>query len=482
MEIEIPKKPKKPYRSPERERQREELRRIAAEAPDDMRLLRFQVRDILKVKFANLEPKGDVIVVGGKNGQGKSSVLKALAYLLCGLDTLPTDVIRVGQMTASITGQVGPFVIRRRFDRRNKEKAGRFYVTSVQVWMADGTELPQRGYFLGLLFDHFTFDPTEFLRMKPMEQFERMRALAKIDLDLETHDAAYEELYDQRHDNRIEWTALLNRLAALPEVPTGAAVVTQADVERLTRELQGAAERNGSVQAAKHKKLQLEQEADRQRVVAYNKREEAKRLLEEAEGLDGIEYSALPTGNQLRGCYVEELLEQASKIVVGDEIDTAVLGAQLREAQAVLAANAKAGQRAEVEAEVAAAEARWNELDEACKANRDRREEAMRTAVLPVADLTMGNGELFYKGMPFDQASGAEQLRVSLAVGMAANPKVRILRFMDGGWDMLDEDSQQMVRDEVAKHKYQLWVEHVGTGQGTTVLMTAGEAEGEDVV
>ena len=87
---------------------------------------------------------------------------------------------------------------------------------------------------------------------------------------------------------------------------------------------------------------------------------------------------------------------------------------------------------------------------------------------------------------------------------------MKILRFMDGGWDQLDEESQALVRAEVEKHKYQLWAEHVGgwakcgacglqqawqpkcrkceamlqrpAGSAVTVLMEEGVASGDDVV
>ena len=64
-----------------------------------------------------------------------------------------------------------------------------------------------------------------------------------------------------------------------------------------------------------------------------------------------------------------------------------------------------------------------------------------------------------YNGVPFSQASSAEQIRVSLAMAMALNPKLRVVRILDGS--LLDADSMRQVAEMATAADYQVWVERV---------------------
>lgn len=539
--------PKAEYKA----QKRAELQAVIAAAPDDMRLVEFAVKDVMKIKFAHLKPKGNVIVVGGRNGQGKSSLLQAIGFLLCGGDLMPTDVIRAGQKTATIQGRVGPFTITRYFTRKEPEegRSDRCYLTKIKVTGAMGEEYRRRTELLELLLEQLSFDPLAFMRMEAKEQFAALKGMAKFEVDIDALDALQAVDYDARREAKYLVDAVAARLKPLlteecpvchgntwievqktfkddresekmvkrpcvncrefggvaPAAPEG-----MGDAGALAKRLEEAAEHNARVGAARGEKEKFERWAARTVKDAEELRMEALAKLEQALSLDGryarFEVQTEPSQDS----EVKRLLEQASSTVIEDEIDTAAVSAELAAALAGSKAIEQAKRTAELSAEYDAALASWTELQERMKARKLERDEAMQTAQMPIEGLAIGDGEVFYQGLPFNQASGAEQIRVSLAIGMASNPKLRILRFMDGGWDMLDEDSQQLVRAEVEKHKYQLWAEHVGgaakceacgltqpprakcSNCGTvleraarnqvTVLMEDGTATGDDVV
>jgi hypothetical protein len=77
-----------------------------------------------------------------------------------------------------------------------------------------------------------------------------------------------------------------------------------------------------------------------------------------------------------------------------------------------------------------------------------------------------------YRGLPFDQASSAEQLRVSVAIAMAAHPKLRVLRIKDGS--LLDERSLAMLEEMAEAADYQVWVERVDTSGAVGIVMEDG--------
>ena len=90
-------------------------------------------------------------------------------------------------------------------------------------------------------------------------------------------------------------------------------------------------------------------------------------------------------------------------------------------------------------------------------------------AKLPVEGVGFGDGFVTFNGVPLDQASSAEQLRVSISVAMSMNPKLRVIRIQDGS--LLDSDSMKMIEDMAVDKGFQFWVEQVDeTGKVGVVI------------
>lgn len=78
--------------------------------------------------------------------------------------------------------------------------------------------------------------------------------------------------------------------------------------------------------------------------------------------------------------------------------------------------------------------------------------------------------------MPFDQASSAEQLRTSVAIAMAANPKLRVIRVQDGS--LLDEEAMRILAEMAQAADYQVWIERVGVSGGVAIVIEDGTVKG----
>ena len=78
-----------------------------------------------------------------------------------------------------------------------------------------------------------------------------------------------------------------------------------------------------------------------------------------------------------------------------------------------------------------------------------------------------------YNGIPFAQASSAEQIRVSLAMAMALNPELKVLRIKDGS--LLDGDAMEAIREQIVERDFQLWIERVGDADAGAVIIEDGE-------
>ncbi len=62
-------------------------------------------------------------------------------------------------------------------------------------------------------------------------------------------------------------------------------------------------------------------------------------------------------------------------------------------------------------------------------------------------------------GVPLTQASDAEQLRASLAIAMALNPKLRVIRVRDGS--LLDSNAMKIIAEMAETKDFQVWIERV---------------------
>ena len=70
----------------------------------------------------------------------------------------------------------------------------------------------------------------------------------------------------------------------------------------------------------------------------------------------------------------------------------------------------------------------------------------IEAAEMPIDDLGLGDDGITYKGVPFEQASQSEQLKVSAAIGLALNPG-GIMLIRDGS--LLDTKSLETLAEEV---------------------------------
>ena len=95
---------------------------------------------------------------------------------------------------------------------------------------------------------------------------------------------------------------------------------------------------------------------------------------------------------------------------------------------------------------------------------------------MPVDGLSLTADGVFYDGIPFGQINTAEKLKVSVAVAMASNPELRVLRVENGCF--LDDDGMNILRQMADDRDFQIWVERVGAEE-MSVVIDDGAVQGE---
>ena len=112
-----------------------------------------------------------------------------------------------------------------------------------------------------------------------------------------------------------------------------------------------------------------------------------------------------------------------------------------------------------MEVETSNLERAADELTKKLEAARQKKAYMIAAGNMPVTGLSFGTGEVMYNELPFEQASAAEQMRVSMAMAMAMNPKLKVVCIRDGS--LLDSTSLKIVSELVEEHDFQLWLEQV---------------------
>jgi hypothetical protein len=144
--------------------------------------------------------------------------------------------------------------------------------------------------------------------------------------------------------------------------------------------------------------------------------------------------------------------------------DRDAITAQLANASATNAAHAEYARRAQVEGELAMLHGQVADLAAQIAELDARKEAGLAAAGLPLDGLGFDDAGVTYQGQPFVQASGAERLRVSLAMAMALAPHLKVIRITDAS--LLDSDSMALVEAMADEGGYQVWLELVADDAG----------------
>lgn len=405
-----------------------------------MRIVKFNAENIKRLHAVEITPDGNLVQITGKNGQGKSSVLDAIWMALGGSDKVPEVPIHTGETKGNIRLDLGEIVVRRTFSA-----AG----STLTVHNADGSKVTSPQRLLDALVGKMTFDPMQFMRMKPGDQAEMLRGL--LGLDFAQSDERRKNLYDERTGVNRELKAIQARGEAIT-VPADAPDSEQSPTEILQKIT--AAETSNSRIYSAITTARENVEAHERAIVALQAAKDAVLVAERA---------VVDTGR-----HRDE--SNAYAISCGSIVDTAALRSQISDLERLNgAARAKklfSDICADYEIKKAASDSLSQDIDsiDATKAN------ALKNAAFPVPGLGFSEtGGVTFNGLPITQASSAEQLRVSVAIAMAMNPKLRVLRISDGS--LLDKDSLALIDAMATAGDYQVWIEMVDdSGQVGVVI------------
>ena len=408
-------------------------------APPPLRIHRLEAENFRRLRAVQIDPDGAVIPVTGRNGHGKSSVLDAIAFGIGGGKLRLADVVHHGAKVATVKLDLGVFKVERSLTAGGKN--------SIKVTAGEGVRVKSPQAVLDSLVGPYSFDPLAFLGLPPRDLSRRMAALVGIDVD--AHNGALQVEEERRRVVRAEVATYEHQVRLCPAPPPPYTGPTPAEL-RKRREAADAEE-------AAHRKAQAA--ADR-----------AASDMDALRGRIGGVDAEIKRLREVRAKTVTDF--RAAKAIADLPIPpapSADLQRQIVDDLNAFAAHEERARIGETRAMYAQqlAEARdvLGQVEERILAMRQSLVEAVAAAKFPVPGLGFGDdGGLMLNGHPFEVASQAEKLRAAVAMGFAANPRLKVLLVRDGS--LLDKDSLRLLAELSAENGGQVWLEVVGEQAG----------------
>jgi hypothetical protein len=399
-----------------------------------MRIIQFHAENYKRLKVVDITPDNSCVIISGKNENGKTSVLDAIWSVLeyrAAAKKNP-EPIRKGETKSLISLDLGDYIATRRFTGED---------STLEIRSPDGIKLPSPQKLLDGMIGDLSFDPWEFARKTEQEQRTLLSdVLFKITdgkLNLADFDARKQEAYDARTDANRQKKQLASLLANL-RPPTD-----QEPTEEIASSDVTAAITHGLGANQRIKDLIAENERSAKSIA------DAQREIERLQKI-------VADANTITVANTAEL-ERV------EPIDVAFLQGQLKDiegrnkrAREVIEYKKLRTSLDKVDEDIGKLNAKM-ELIEIEKA------EALEAAPLPVKGFTINADGVRIinddgQDVPFCQASAARRLKISLAIAMAANPTLRVIRIADGS--LLDDDAMAMIRDMAVDKDFQVWIEY----------------------
>ena len=429
-----------------------------------------------KLRVVEIDPSGRIIQLTGKNGQGKTSVLDLIWFLLKGQKALPNNkqsVVRNGAERTKgrlrVRGEDLEFVVTRSLGRDGNPP-------TLQIEMLKGKRDKTPQDFLDDLFGALTFDPLEFIHMDTKEQIAELQRAAKVDIDFEAIEEANETDYKERHGIKREIGMLEGQLAGitvleglpkekLDEAAILARLNEAGELNRRAQEIFAAKQKMGAAAA----QIGVEKiETERRMDAKAAEIEKFKAVLKAAEAeLKNMEGEVKKI--EARHKKAEAEFEAAPS---GEPVDVTALTTELQSVQRTNRAIDARSQWQAVKDQIDAKQKKADALTRQMEARNEKKATAVANAKIPVEGLSFDASKIEYKGVLLENLGEAEQIRISTLIGMAANPKLRVMCIRHG--EALDEDGLKVMAQLAEEHDFQIWMARVDSSGKVGIVLEDG--------
>ena len=401
----------------------------------ETKITSLELENIKRIKAVQITPTASgLTIVGGKNNQGKTSVLDAIMWILGGDRYRPSEPHRDGSVTppyGKITLSNGLVV-----ERKGKN-------SDLKVIDPSGNRAGQQ--LLNEFISQFALDLPKFMNGNNKEKANTLLQVIGVGDKLYELDQKEKELYNQRHtigqigDQKKKYAA---ELPVFPEAPNELISASE-----LIHQQQEILARNGENQKKRNQLAELEAHS------SQLQKQIDQLVMEQARVKKDLEIARMDA-EDLHDESTAELEKNISDI---EEINRKV--------------------RVNLDKEKAETEAqeylqKYDEFSVLLEEVRSERTDLLKGSNLPLEGLSVEDGELTYKGFKWDNLSGADQMKVGVAIVRKLNPKCGFV-LLDK-LEQMDMDTLNEFGAWLQQENLQVIATRVSTGDECSIIIEDG--------
>lgn len=407
----------------------------------------LQIENIKRVKAVALNPaESGLTVIGGKNGQGKTSVLDAIAWALGGDRYRPSNPEREGST-------LPPHIKLTLSNGLTVERSGKNSALKV----VDTTGKRSGQQLLNEFVEQLAIDLPRFLQASNREKADTLLQVIGVGDRIHELEAKERDVYNRRRmigqdaDRKRKYADELPFYPAAPKE-----LVSALD---LIRQQQDILARNGENQRKRMRANQIEHE--------YGKAAAHVSLLKSQLAAAQKQLTQLEADLEIAQKDALDLQDESTEEVERSLQEIEQINIQVR-------ANCD---REKAEQDAAYYAQQYQELTAELEDIRHDKYALLNSAELPLPGLSVEDGELTYNGKKWDCMSGADQLIAATAVVRAVNPKCGFV-LLDK-LEQLDADTLLNFGSWLEEQGLQAIATRVSTGPECSIIIEDGFAAPE---
>ena len=415
-----------------------------------MKINRLEIENVKRIHAVMIEPSKDgLTIIGGKNRQGKSSVLDAIAWALGGNKYKPSQAVNADSTIhprLKIIMDNGLVV-----ERKGKN-------SDLKVTDPEGQKGGQQ--LLDSFVEELAINLPKFMEATGKEKANTLLQIIGVGPQLAELEQKEKQLYQERlyvgrtADQKEKFAKEQPYYPDAPEEPVSAA--------ELIREQQEILARNGQRQQWKREYDDILRQLDLVEGKIEDLEGQLRRWKESKKELEERARAAEKTPAELKMESTEELERSIDNI---DAIN--------RKVRANL-------DKAKAEEDAKQYRDQYTELSQAIEDVRKQKAGLLDSADLPLPGLSVKDGELIYNGQLWDNMSSAEQMIVSTSIVRKLNPKCGFV-LLDK-LEAMDLDTLKEFGAWLEQEGLQAIATRVSTGDECSIVITDGYVEGQDGV
>ncbi len=413
-----------------------------------IKINKLEIENVKRVKAVKIEPTANgLTIVGGKNNQGKTSVLDAIAWALGGNAYRPSEAQREGSVippTLHIVMSNGLVV-----ERKGKN-------SDLKVIDPSGQKGGQQ--LLNEFVEQLALNLPKFMQATSKEKANTLLQIIGVGNQLYELEQKEKEVYNKRHaigqiaDQKAKFAKEQPYYPDAPKEPISASdlIKQQQDILARNGENQRKRENAKQIEAAR---FLAEKEVDRLMLLLQEAKEKRDKLA------------------------ADLVIAQKDALDLQDE-STAELEANINNVEQI---NIKV--RANLDKDKAEEDAQdyadqYSLLTRDLENVRQAKIDLLKGADLPLPGLSVVEGELTYRGHKWDNMSGSDQLKVSVAIVRKLKPQCGFV-LLDK-LEQLDLDTLNEFGAWLEQEGLQAIATRVSTGPECSILIQDGYVVGEE--